>query len=138
MDPGVEVTGTVIKASRNQIVILVQFDGDESPSAYRHDDVINRIEDMTDMLDGRGVRVGMRVESLPEGRLRLTGEVLAAEPYADPAPARGLDSPERFMAHAKSRSAAGKADAWLLANGFLTPHGGAVLPLDPNDLEELL
>lgn len=80
-------TGTVIKASRKQIGILVLFDGAEEASAYRHDDVINRAEGLTDLLDGRGVSVGMRVEEVrdPSGRkLRLTGEVVPMEPEPEP------------------------------------------------------
>jgi hypothetical protein len=95
-----------IRASRKQIHILVLWDGDAEPLAYRHDDVVNRVEDMTDMLDGRGVRVGMRVERLPERRLRLTGEAFGAEPDPDPAaPDKGKDTPEKFMAHMKGLDA---------------------------------
>jgi hypothetical protein len=70
--------------------------------------VINRAEGMTDMLDGRGVAIGMRVEWLSENGLRLTGEIFAADPEpADRPPQRGLDTPERFMARedAKCRRA---------------------------------
>jgi hypothetical protein len=87
-------------------------------SAYRHDDVVNRVDDMTDMLDGRGVRVGMRVEQLPKRRLRLTGEAFAAEPDPDPQPDHGIDTPEKFMAYARSRmSPAEHADLWLWRTG---------------------
>jgi hypothetical protein len=68
------MTGTVVKASRRQIGIEIAWDGDDRPSRYRHDECVNPADDATDMLDGRGVRVGMRVESLPEHRFRLTGE----------------------------------------------------------------
>lgn len=122
--------GTVVKANRKEIGILVLFDGDERAIHYRHDDVINRIDGMTDMLDGKGVRVGMRVESLPENRLRLTGEVYAADADPDPGPPdRGLDSPEKFMQWATGRDPAGRLDAWA---------SGAPMPLDPDDLDELL
>jgi hypothetical protein len=46
--------GTVIKANRKQIGILVLFDGEDEPKASRHDHVINRLAGMTDLLDGRG------------------------------------------------------------------------------------
>lgn len=97
------MTGTVVKANRKEIGILVLFDGDEQPVAYRHDDVINRVDDMTDLLDGRGVRVGMRVEEVrePDGpRLRLTGESFAAEPDPDPSVARGNVTPAGIHAAA--------------------------------------
>ncbi|HEY0875618.1 MAG TPA: hypothetical protein VGD94_19230 [Vicinamibacterales bacterium] len=125
--------GTVVKASRKHIGILVVFDGDDRPTAYTHDDVVNRAEDMTDLLDGRGVRIGMRVESLPENKLRLTGEAFAAEPEPDPVSPRGLDTPEKFMAWAKSQGAAGRLDAWIAASG-----SGAPMPFDPDDLDALL
>jgi hypothetical protein len=32
--------GTVIKANRKEIGILVLFDGEQRPVAYRHDDVV--------------------------------------------------------------------------------------------------
>jgi hypothetical protein len=88
---------------------------------------------MTDMLEGKGVRVGLRVESLPENKLRLTGEAFAADPDPDPAPpSRGLDTPEKFLAWAKTQSAAGRLDAWITANS------GAPMPFDPDDLDDEL
>jgi hypothetical protein len=82
----------------------------------------------------------MRVEEVrePEGwRLRLTGESVPMDADADPPPPnRGIDTPEKFMKHARSRDAAGRRDLWLLANGF--EGGGARLPLDPDELDELL
>jgi hypothetical protein len=49
------------------------------------------------------------------------------------------DTPEKFMAYARSRmSPAEHADLWLLANGFLTERTGPFLPLDPDELDGLL
>jgi hypothetical protein len=131
-------TGTVVRAWRRQIGIKVLWDGDDHPSNYRHDDAVNPADDAIDMLDGRGIPLGARVEELPEGRLRLTGEIVEAEAEPEPRPARGLDTPEKFVGWAKTLSAAGKADAWMLANGFETPHAGPVMPLDPDEEEALL
>lgn len=68
------MTGTIVKAERKQIGIEILWEGDKTPTRYRHDNCVNPVEDAIDMLDGRGVRLGMRVERLPEHRFRLTGE----------------------------------------------------------------
>jgi hypothetical protein len=125
-------TGTIVRAWRRQIGILILWDGDAAPTPSRHDAAVNPLDDAIDMLDGRGVRVGMRVEELPEGRFRLTGGLVEVEAESEPSSPRGIDTPEKFMAWAKSLPAAGRLDAWITANG------GAKMPLDPDDLDDLL
>jgi hypothetical protein len=123
--------GTVVKASRKQIGIAVLFDGDESPAAYRHDDVINRVEGLTDLLDGRGVTVGMRVESVrqPEGwRLRLTGEVVPCEPEPEPQ-VRSSDQSKASILSVGGR------EAIDIAFGFA---GAGQVPMDDEDVDEAL
>jgi hypothetical protein len=131
-------TGTIVRASRRQIGVAIVWDGDAHASAHRHNDCVNPVDDAIDMLDGRGVRVGMRVESVPEGRFRLTGESFAADQEPESGIARGLDTPKKFLAHAKSRkSPAERADLWLLANGFES-QGGPKVSLDLDDEEGLI
>jgi hypothetical protein len=107
-------TGTIVRAWRRQIGILILWDGDAAPTPTKHDSCVNPLDDAVDMLDGRGVRIGMRVEQLPEGRFRLTGESVEVEAQPEPSSPRGLDTPEKFMAWAKSRDAAGRLRAVVL------------------------
>lgn len=71
--------GTIVKAERRQIGIEILWDGDKAATPYRHDQCVNPVDDAVDMLDGRSVRAGMRVERLPEQKFRLTGEVTTAK-----------------------------------------------------------
>ena len=121
-------TGTVIRASRRQIGIQILWDGDEWPSDYRHDDVVNRAEGMTDLLDGRGVSVGMRVESA-EGKLRLTGETRPSEPSDEHRAPSSDKSPEQLHAAAMRGTNQDRIDRFFSAQGP---------PIDPDNDEELL
>ncbi len=67
-------TGTITKAERRQIGIEIVWDGETTVSPYRHDECVNPVDDMIDMLDGFGVAAGMRVQMLPERRFRLLDE----------------------------------------------------------------
>jgi hypothetical protein len=105
---------------------------DTAPTPSRHDSCVNPLDDAVDMLDGRGVRIGMRVEELPEGRFRLTGESVEVEVQPEPSSPRGLDTPEKYLAWARTRYAGGRLDSWMDAAG------GIPMPFDPDDLDDLL
>ena len=126
-------TGTVVRAWRRQIGILILWDGHAAPTPSRHDRCANPLDDAIDMLDGRGVRIGSRVEELPENRFRLTGESIEVEAEPEPSSPKGLDTPEKYLAWAKTQGAAGRLDAWIAATG-----SGAPMPFDPDDLDDLL
>jgi hypothetical protein len=121
--------GTIVKASRKQINILVLFDDGDRPTPYRHDDVINRVAGLTDMLDGRGVSAGMRVEQLPESKLRLTGEVVEVEPSEEHAAPSSDKSPRQLHAGAMAGTNQDRIDRYFSIQGP---------PMDPDDYEELL
>lgn len=122
-------TGTVVKASRKQIGIEILWDGDERPTPSRHDHCVNGDADATDLLDGRGVRAGMRVESVREGKFRLTGEVVAVEASEEPRTPTSNKSPERLHAEAMAGSNQQRVDEFLRIQGP---------PRDPDKDEELL
>jgi hypothetical protein len=86
--------GTIVKAERRQIGIEILWDGDLAAAPHRHDQCVNPVEDATDMLDGRGVRAGMRVQRLPEQKFRLTGEVTTGKsaPFSPVAETKGATS----------------------------------------------
>jgi hypothetical protein len=133
--------GTVTRASRRQKHFEVTFDGDERPSRFSIEQLIKsrHTADKSDVWSGDGVAVGDRIEEVaddPSGIVRLTGERVEIDQEPEPKTARGIDSPEKFMTHAKTRDAAGRRDMWLLANGF--EGGGSPFPLDPDGEEELI
>lgn len=120
------------------MAVLVLFDGEEKPTPFRHDDAVNPVDDVIDLLDGRGIPLGARVEELvppgvgelPGRRLRLTGEIVQVEAEPEPTSPRGLVTPEAALGWLRSLPS---HERWAALAAV-----EAVLPLDPDDVEELL
>ena len=123
------MTGTVVKAWRRQIGIEILWDGAARPTPSRHDHCVNGADGLTDMLDGRGVSVGMRVESLREGKFRRTGEVLACEPTEEPKAPTSDKSAKQLHGEAMRGTNQQRVDEFLRIQGP---------PRDPDKDEELL
>jgi hypothetical protein len=123
------VTGTIVKASRRQIGILILWDGAARPSDSRHDRCVNPADDAIDMLNGFGVRAGMRVESLPEDRFRLTGDVVQVEPTEEHRAPSSDKSAKQLHAAAMRGTNQDRIDEYLRTQGP---------PRDPDTDEELL